>query len=157
MSRNFQENVMSESPLELYILSGYIQSGGSSRSLIAMVMMIKIFSVDYPRPIEQFEKEYLLRGLVMLDEAKPIPIPGEDGTGAVAWIYKEELVMQIDSLVVIGRCQCGDPNCHTVQFQHHRGGHSEKIVELALDDGRTLSIYVDRERGLLSQLEVIKE
>ena len=120
-----------------------------------MAMIYTILPVSYPRPIDQFEKEYLLRGLGMLDEAKPIQ--GEDGLGAVTWVYKDELAMQIDSLIVIGRCQCGDPDCHTIQFQHHRGGFSEKIVEMALEDGRTLSIYVDRERGLLSGLEVIRE
>lgn len=148
---------MSESPLELSLHSDYIQNSKSHDKIVAMAMPIKIFSLDYPRPINRTEKEFLIRGLGVLDKSKPIPVPGEDGRRAVNWVYMDDLVMQIDSLIVIGKCQCGDPNCHTIQFQHHRCGQSEKIVELSLEDGRILSIYIDRERGLITQLEIIKD
>jgi hypothetical protein len=118
---------------------------------------IKIFSTcDYPRPITQEEKEFLIRALGMLSSDEPIPVNDASGK-AVNWVQKDDLVFQIDTLVVIGRCQCGDPDCHTIQFQYHRSGFSEKILEMVLEDERILSIYIDKEKGYLTCLEIYKE
>ena len=124
-----------------------------------MAVPVKIvFGGGYPRPITQAEKDYIMKGLDSLGpNGSPIPVKDEDGKQAVCWVEKEDLVNQLDSLVIVGVCQCGDPDCHTVQFQHHKAGSSSKIVEMKLEDGRSMSVYINRERGLLSGLEIIRE
>lgn len=62
---------------------------------------------------------------------------------------------QIDSLQVVSQCKCGEPNCHTVQFQYFRPGKSAGLVCYHTEDKRQLIIHVDEDTNLLSELEII--
>lgn len=112
----------------------------------------------YPRPINKTEKNLILKGLAEIgSNGGTIKVLDAQGRKAVCSVEPEELRSQIDSLVIIGKCQCGDPDCHTVQFQHFQPGCSYKIVETKLEDDRTMRIFINGENGLLSGLEIIRE
>jgi hypothetical protein len=124
-----------------------------------MAILAKIIAGSgYPRPIAGFEKDYIIKGIESLgNNGSPIPVELEDGKAGIFWLDNDEFINQLDSLIIIGKCQCGDPECHTVQFQHYRAGYSIKLVEMILEDGRIMRIFINRELGLVSGLEIIRE
>ena len=112
-----------------------------------------------PRPLTDQEKEWLKQALALL--------PTGEYFGGGRWvdaltgevappdppIDPEPYLKQLDSLMVVGRCQCGDPRCHTVWFQPQRC-RSYVLVHTSTGDGRELVVFVDSE-GRLTELEVI--
>lgn len=116
---------------------------------------------EYPRPLTEEEKGWLRQALALL--------PTGEYMGGGRWhdpilggtmppdppIDPEPYLAQIDDLVVTSRCDCGDPGCHTVQFQHFREGRSVALVHTTTGDGRQLIVFVDADTGMLSELEVI--
>jgi hypothetical protein len=113
------------------------------------------------RPLTTQEKDWLIRGLHTLGTGEYF--------GGGNWIdlqTKEKLPLdepvdpsflldQIDNLRVIGQCECGEANCHTVQFQHYQRGRSVAIVCYHTEDKRQLIIHINEDSGLLAELEVI--
>ncbi|MBU1024320.1 hypothetical protein KKB99_08580 [bacterium] len=124
-----------------------------------MTFRVKIIpSGRCPRSVSSVEKEFLRFGIGSIGEnANPIPVFGEDDSTVVNWIDRKNLESQVDSLMVIGICQCGDPDCHTVQFQHYSPGLSSPAIQTRLKDGRSLSIFVNHKSGLISGLQVVME
>ena len=124
-----------------------------------MTFPIKIISTGgYPRSITSAEIEYLHFVISTIeDTSSPIPVFGEDDSTAIQWVERKDLESQVDSLVVIGICQCGDPDCHTVQFQHYSPGQSLEIIKTDLEDGRTISISINQKSGQISGLQIVKE
>jgi hypothetical protein len=107
--------------------------------------------------INQIERGFVMMGLgILRKNSESVPLKGDNGE-VVNWVDVDELYQQVDSLVVIGKCQCGDPMCHTVQFQHYKVGQSSEIFSTVLDDSRTMSIFVNRMTGMLSGLQVVAQ
>lgn len=116
---------------------------------------------EYPRPLTEQEKDWLRQALALLPTGEHMgggcwhdPILG----GALlpdSPIHPEPYLAQIDNLVVTSRCECGDPGCHTVHFQHYRKGKSVALVHTTTGDGRQLIVFIDGETRMLSELEVI--
>lgn len=115
----------------------------------------------FPRLLTKQEREWLCLAISLLPtgeylgggrwkdvktgETKPLDPP----------IDPEPYLAQIENLMVVARCGCGDPNCHTVDFQHYRPGRSVALAHTNTDDGRELIVFEDEETGHLTQLEVI--
>ena len=113
------------------------------------------------RALTEQEKEWLLRGLKTLGTGEYF--------GGGNWIDTEtnkrlpldepvdpqHLINQINNLRVIGECGCGEPNCHTVQFQNYERGKSAAIVCYHTEDKRMLIIHVNEDSGQLAELEII--
>jgi hypothetical protein len=62
---------------------------------------------------------------------------------------------QIDTLRVVGQCDCGEPNCHTVQFQDFETGSVRGLVSYHTEDGRILNILINERTGRIAEPEVI--
>ncbi len=62
---------------------------------------------------------------------------------------------QIDGLRVVRKCNCGDATCHTVMFQNFETGKSVAIVCGNTEDKRMLIIHINKDTGLLAELEII--
>jgi hypothetical protein len=62
---------------------------------------------------------------------------------------------QVDELVVVDQCKCGQPGCRTVSFQHYRPGRAVALVHTETEDGRVLIVGVDEETDGLAELEVV--
>lgn len=121
----------------------------------------EVFATEFPRPLTTKEKAWLHRALSLLPageylvggqwedvetgEVKPLDPPIDPGP----------YLAQIDSLVVVSKCKCGNPGCHTVDFQHFRSGKSVALVHTHTEDGRELIVFEDEETNFLTQLEVI--
>ena len=113
------------------------------------------------REITKQERDWLIKGLNTLEtgqyfgggrwidtksgETKPIDEP----------VDPKYWFNQIDNLRVVGKCDCGESNCHTVKFQNFESG---KVVALVCDstyDGRMLIIHIHEDSGLIAELEII--
>jgi hypothetical protein len=62
---------------------------------------------------------------------------------------------QLDNLVVVKRCKCGQKSCHTIDFRQSKKARHVGLVLTETDDGRLLIICVNKETGELADLEVI--
>lgn len=62
---------------------------------------------------------------------------------------------KIDNLRVISKCNCGESNCHTVQFQNFEPKKVVALVCDSTDDGRMLIIHIHEDSGLIAELEII--
>jgi len=62
---------------------------------------------------------------------------------------------QVDILRVVSKCNCGESNCHTVQFQNFEPKKSIALVCDSTDDGRMLIIHIHEDTGLIAELELI--
>ncbi|CAN5632167.1 MAG: hypothetical protein ACR2N0_18320 [Rubrobacteraceae bacterium] len=98
------------------------------------------------RQITEQERTWLLRSLKTLEAGEGFP----DGE----IVYAAPYLTQLGELRVVGECECGEPNCHTIKFQHFGEGASVAFVDHHTEDGRMLTIFED-EAGMLSELEVI--
>lgn len=113
------------------------------------------------RDLTKQEKEWLFKGLSTLESGKYFGggrwvdtengefKPLDDPIDPAFWIN------QIDSLRVIGQCECGEPNCHTVKFQNFERGKSVALVCDSTDDKRMLIIHINEDNGLIAELEII--
>lgn len=115
----------------------------------------------FPRPLTDQEKAWLRQALSLLPtgeylgggrwrdvktgETKPLDPP----------VDPEPYLAQIEELVVVDRCRCGNLKCHTVDFQHYRPGRSVALVHTNTEDGRELIVFEDEETGKLTQMEVV--
>ncbi len=113
------------------------------------------------RPLTDQERAWLIRGLNSLatgeyadggrwiekktGEVKPLDPPQDPSS----WLD------QVDSLRVIGQCNCGEPNCHTVQFQDFEGSQVVAIVTYHTEDGRLLNVLINERTGRIAELEII--
>lgn len=104
-----------------------------------------------PRPLTEQEKEWIKKCLSTLPKKKVFI--SKDGIFLPPTNPKPYLE-QIDSLIVIDKCSCGDPNCHSIKFQHFQEKGSYAIAITSLEDGRFAILYTNEE-GFLSELEVI--
>lgn len=115
--------------------------------------------MSFPRPLTDQEKEWLRRALALLptgkhlgggrwrDEAgrlKPLDPP----------VDPAPYLAQIETLEVVDRCHCGDPDCHTVYFRGWKPGGGLALVHTSAEDGRELIVFVD-EADRLVELEII--
>ena len=62
---------------------------------------------------------------------------------------------QVDSLRVVGRCECGEINCHTIRFQDYGLGEHSALVMSRTDDGRLLIISISEATERIVELEVV--
>jgi hypothetical protein len=88
------------------------------------------------RELTKQEKNWLIRGLKAIENG-------------------ENYLKQINDLRVIEKCDCGEINCHTVQFQHFEKGKSVGLVNDSTDDGRMLIILVHENNEMITELEII--
>lgn len=63
---------------------------------------------------------------------------------------------QLDGLLVVGRCGCGQSNCHTVYFADFEPGTVVTPVIAITRTGELLTVGVDRVTGQLTELEVLE-
>lgn len=62
---------------------------------------------------------------------------------------------QLDSLRVVGRCGCGQIDCHTVYFEHFEPGTTVNLAILITRTGDLLTVGVDLATDRLTELEVL--
>ena len=109
------------------------------------------------------EREWLIRGLSSLETGEYFGGNRwiDTKTGEIKAIDEpidpKFWLDQIDNLRVVGKCGCGKPSCHTVQFQNFEKGKIETIVSYYTEDKRILNISIHEDSGLLAELEIIKE
>jgi len=114
-----------------------------------------------PRSLTEEEKRWLRQALALLSTGEYLGggrwVDVETGETMPLGppVDPEPFLKQLDSLLVVDECRCGDPNCHTVRFQHYRPGRSHALVHTETDDGRQLIVFADEETRLLTELEVI--
>ncbi|MFC1579489.1 hypothetical protein ACFL4N_01100 [Thermodesulfobacteriota bacterium] len=115
-----------------------------------------------PRELTDQERGWLVSGLKSLSEEHQVPpvhrhyiSAGKTVLDEPELIDPKPLIEQIDGLLVVSECRCGQPSCHTVQFQHTEQGKLETIVNHYTDDGRMLNIDINEETGFIAGLEVI--
>jgi hypothetical protein len=113
-----------------------------------------------PRKITAKERAWLIRGLHSLSTGEYVgchavdldtgthPLPGKP-------VDPRPYLAQLDTLVVIKKCGCGQKTCHTVTFRQSKSCPPSNLVFSKTDDGRLLIIDVNRETGELSGLEII--
>ena len=124
--------------------------------------MSKNTEIIIGRDLTKQEKDWLIQGLQTLKTGEYF--------GGGNWIEMETgkikpldepidpqfFLNQIIWLRVVSKCDCGEPNCHTVRFQ--KEGYSKSrvaIVTTYIEDGRMLIIHIDEESGIIIELEVI--
>jgi hypothetical protein len=101
------------------------------------------------RSLSEQERTWLGRGLAVLQTGKHRY--GDSSRAVDTRRYAD----QIDGLRVVHQCECGEPTCHTVHFQHFRRGRSIALVDTTTEDGRMLIVLVDEDTDMLAELEVI--
>lgn len=113
------------------------------------------------RLLTQQEKSWLIRGLNTLATGEYF--------GGGRWvdtktnktkkldkpINPEFFIEQIENLRVIGSCNCGEANCHTVQFQNFEIGKLVNLVFYNTEDKRMLLIHINEDTNQLAELEII--
>ncbi len=99
------------------------------------------------RPLTSEEKAWVERAL----REEP-DLQGQDIT---------KFLSQIDSLRVNEACDCGDPQCRSVRFQHYRPGFSYGLADAIMNKGTAqeflVMLFADHETGLLTEIEVIDD
>jgi hypothetical protein len=113
-----------------------------------------------PRPITAQERAWLIRGLnslatgeyvgtgvIDLDTGTPPP-PGPP-------VDPQPYLDQLDNLVVVKKCNCGQKSCHTVDFRQSKKARHCGLVMTQTDDGRFLIISVNELTNELADLEII--
>lgn len=113
------------------------------------------------RALTEQEKKWLLRGLNTLGTGEYfgggnwIDTKTGERLALDEPVDPQHLISQIESLRVVGKCDCGELNCHTVQFQNHERGKSVAIVCYHTEDNRMLIIPLNANTGRLAELEII--
>jgi hypothetical protein len=81
------------------------------------------------RLLTKQEKEWLDRGFEAYKAGKDIRFKSQSKTiPNTAGLNLDLLVQEIESLRVISKCDCGDPECHTIRFQNYEPGYSREII-----------------------------
>lgn len=62
----------------------------------------------------------------------------------------------LDSLRIVSRCGCGEPFCHTVQFQRFRAGHTRVFIHIDTEADLDIITFVDEDSRELAEMEVIQ-
>jgi hypothetical protein len=110
------------------------------------------------RKLTRQEKIWLLRGLRSLKayQFKDRKLKGKHSILGKFFknINVKNALKTLDSLRVISKCGCGDPKCHTVQFQHFKPFQSIGFIDRT-GDHRYLLIGFDKKTKMLSEIEVI--
>jgi len=120
-------------------------------------MLMKVID----RPLTEQERAWLIQGLATLPTGKALGggVWAKYHTGEVdplgPPVDPEPFLRQIEGLRVVGICDCGEPDCHTVTFQHAAGGKRASLVYSHIEDGRLLIIDLNKDTGLLAQMEII--
>ena len=115
-----------------------------------------------PRKITAEEKAWLIRGLRSLKTGEYAGCHAIDlGTGKNPPLGKpidpRPFLDQLDSLIAVAECSCGQRNCHTVTFRQSTTAPRRTIVYSKTDDGRSLIIDKNSATGELAGLEIIQE
>jgi hypothetical protein len=110
------------------------------------------------RKLTRQERIWLLRGLRSLKacQVKDKKLKGKHSILGKFFknIDVKKTLKTLNELKVIGKCGCGDPKCHTVQFQHFKPFQSIGFVDRT-GDHRYLLIGFDKKTKMLTELEVI--
>lgn len=73
---------------------------------------------------------------------------------------REKYKLQIPSLRVIEKCDCGDSDCGSIRFSHYVPGTSHGFADAVINQGSPeemrVVIFINCESLLLSELETIK-
>jgi hypothetical protein len=113
-----------------------------------------------PRKITTRERAWLIRGLNSLRTGAYVgthainldlgtnPPPGPP-------VDPQPYLDQIDKLIVVKKCRCGQKNCYTVTFRQSHLGRSVGLVMHYTEDDRRLIICVNNKSRELSELEII--
>jgi hypothetical protein len=113
------------------------------------------------RPLTAEERAWLIRGLQMLPTGHAFGggLSTNYHTGEVLpldpVVDPAPYLSQLDELRVREICDCGEPECHTVHFQHYVFRKSVPLVYSHTEDDRLLNIFVNKDTGLLAELEII--
>lgn len=67
----------------------------------------------------------------------------------------ERIEKETKYLRVVSMCDCGEPTCLDIMFQHHVRGETRGLGHMFLEDGRILIIHVHPEKNKISELEII--
>jgi len=117
--------------------------------------------LDPSRSLTEQERAWLVQGLKTLasgeyfggerwvDLASRKVKPLDDPIDPSYWLT------QLDSLLVVGQCDCGERNCHTVQFEDFGTGPVIAMVSSGTDDDRMLNIFINEQTGRLVEMEII--
>ena len=113
-----------------------------------------------PRKITPKERAWLIRGLNSLATGEYV---GCHAVDLSTWqkpqpgppIDPQPYLDQLDKLVVVEKCKCGQRKCHTVTFRQSKAGRSVGLVKHKAEDGRWLIICVNMKTRELSELELI--
>jgi hypothetical protein len=113
------------------------------------------------RPLIPQERKWLIEALSTMERGEHFGggVLVEQKTGAVKprdrAVDPSFFLNQVDSLLVTSKCECGDPNCLTVYFQHYRGFHTGVVAFHQSGDGHTIIVHTDDGTGEINELEVI--
>lgn len=113
------------------------------------------------RALTEQEKKWLLRGLNTLGTGeyfgggKWVDMETNERLPLDELVDPQHLINQVANLRVVGECGCGEPRCHTVQFQHYERGKSAAVVCYQTEGKRMLIIHVNEDSGRLAELEII--
>ena len=113
-----------------------------------------------PRPLTVQERSWLIRGLESLRTGEYVGYHAVNlATGKKPSlgppINPQPYLDQLDDLVVIEKCNCGQKNCQTVKFRRVNPKKIETLVMHNTEDGRWLVITAHKDTHKLAELEVI--
>lgn len=113
-----------------------------------------------PRKITTKQRAWLIRGLHSLSTGEYVGCHAVDvatGTHSLPGkpVDPKPYLAQLDKLVVVAKCGCGQKTCHTVTFRQSKAHRHSNLVFTKTGDGRSLIIDVNCETGELAGLEIV--
>ena len=97
------------------------------------------------RPINEREKEWIRS--VLEQESRN------------SGLHPEPYLSQIDDLIVVEECDCGDPGCFSVRFSGYEPGHSFGLADgtVQLENGKSVMVivFIHGDTRRISEIETI--